>query len=69
MSNFLIHHLDELKDHGGIVPHVNQVEHNYFKEHSLLLIIYSLASILLAYWLLISNYKAQYNVLFRMTIF
>uniref|UniRef100_A0A673MWA6 Zgc:110366 n=1 Tax=Sinocyclocheilus rhinocerous TaxID=307959 RepID=A0A673MWA6_9TELE len=32
VSNFLIHHLNELKDRGGIVPHVNQVEFHPFQQ-------------------------------------
>ncbi|XP_048018184.1 uncharacterized oxidoreductase ZK1290.5 isoform X1 [Megalobrama amblycephala] len=32
VSNFLIRHLNELKDHGGIVPHVNQVEFHPFQQ-------------------------------------
>uniref|UniRef100_A0A9J8AM14 Zgc:110366 n=1 Tax=Cyprinus carpio carpio TaxID=630221 RepID=A0A9J8AM14_CYPCA len=32
VSNFLIHHLDELKDRAGIVPHVNQVEFHPFQQ-------------------------------------
>ncbi|XP_077061002.1 putative oxidoreductase ZK1290.5 isoform X2 [Siphateles boraxobius] len=31
VSNFLIRHLNELKDCGGIVPHVNQVEFHPFQ--------------------------------------
>ncbi|NP_001017779.2 uncharacterized protein LOC550476 isoform 2 [Danio rerio] len=32
VSNFLIPHLNELKDCGGIVPHVNQVEFHPFQQ-------------------------------------
>ncbi|KAK7158768.1 hypothetical protein R3I94_005186 [Phoxinus phoxinus] len=32
VSNFLIRHLNELKDRGGVVPHVNQVEFHPFQQ-------------------------------------
>uniref|UniRef100_A0AAY4AAC7 NADP-dependent oxidoreductase domain-containing protein n=2 Tax=Denticeps clupeoides TaxID=299321 RepID=A0AAY4AAC7_9TELE len=32
VSNFLIHHLEELKDDCGVVPHVNQVEYHPFQQ-------------------------------------
>ncbi|KAM9719321.1 glyoxal reductase isoform 1-T2 [Menidia menidia] len=34
VSNFLVHHLEELKDSCSVVPHVNQVEYHPFQQPS-----------------------------------
>ncbi|KAL6104515.1 uncharacterized protein ACO6RY_14229 [Pungitius sinensis] len=37
VSNFLVHHLEELKEDCSVVPHVNQVEYHPFQQPKLLM--------------------------------
>ncbi|KAG7523711.1 putative oxidoreductase [Solea senegalensis] len=34
VSNFMVHHLEQLKEDCSVIPHVNQVEYHPFQQHS-----------------------------------